>query len=153
MSTESGMPSNHLIHCCPFLLLPLVFPSIRVFSSESDLFQWVGSSQESGCLSTSEDCWQGAFISWHLCSVQAAGCGMEPLLPKSRGTCTSNWISKARLGVGLWQHLLKSMFWNKTEQRSANFFWKVPAGRYFKLWVPHMVTLTYFSFSFLYIKM
>ena len=28
------MPSNHLILCHPFLLLPLVFPSIRVFSNE-----------------------------------------------------------------------------------------------------------------------
>ena len=37
MSTESVMPSNHLILCCPFLLLPSVFPSIRVFSSESVL--------------------------------------------------------------------------------------------------------------------
>ena len=32
---ESVMPSNHLILCCPLLLLPSVFPSIRVFSSES----------------------------------------------------------------------------------------------------------------------
>ena len=31
------MPSNHLILCCPFLLLSSVFPSIRVFSSESVL--------------------------------------------------------------------------------------------------------------------
>ena len=31
------MPSNHLILCCPLLLLPSVFPSIRVFSSESVL--------------------------------------------------------------------------------------------------------------------
>ena len=31
------MPSNHLILCCPVLLLPSVFPSIRVFSSESAL--------------------------------------------------------------------------------------------------------------------
>ena len=29
------MPSNHLIHCCPFLLLPSIFPSIRIFSNES----------------------------------------------------------------------------------------------------------------------
>ncbi|CAI9157734.1 unnamed protein product [Rangifer tarandus platyrhynchus] len=36
MSTESVMPSNHLIFCHP-LLLPSVFPSIRVFSSESAL--------------------------------------------------------------------------------------------------------------------
>ena len=34
MSTESVMPSNHLILCCPLLLLPSVFPSIRVFSNE-----------------------------------------------------------------------------------------------------------------------
>ena len=34
MSIASVMPSNHLILCCPFLLLPSIFPSIRVFSSE-----------------------------------------------------------------------------------------------------------------------
>ena len=33
----SVMPSNHLILCCPLLLLPSVFPSIRVFSNESVL--------------------------------------------------------------------------------------------------------------------
>ena len=37
MSIESVMPSNHLILCCPFLLLPSIFPSIRVFSNESAL--------------------------------------------------------------------------------------------------------------------
>ena len=31
------MPSNHLILCCPLLLLPLIFPSVRFFSSESVL--------------------------------------------------------------------------------------------------------------------
>ena len=31
---ESVMPSNHLILCCPLLLLPSIFPSIRVFSNE-----------------------------------------------------------------------------------------------------------------------
>ena len=35
MSTESVKPSNHLILFCPLLLLPSIFPSIRVFSSES----------------------------------------------------------------------------------------------------------------------
>ena len=35
MSIELVMSSNHLILCCPLLLLPSVFPSIRVFSSES----------------------------------------------------------------------------------------------------------------------
>ena len=37
MPIESVMPSNHLILCCPLLLLPSVFPSIWVFSSESTL--------------------------------------------------------------------------------------------------------------------
>ena len=37
MSIESVMPSNHLILCHPLLLLPSLFPSIRVFSSESAL--------------------------------------------------------------------------------------------------------------------
>ena len=37
MSIQSVMPSNHLILCCPLLLLPSVIPSIRVFSIESVL--------------------------------------------------------------------------------------------------------------------
>ena len=41
MSIKSVMPSNHLILCCPLLLLPKVFPSIRVFSNELVLcFRW-----------------------------------------------------------------------------------------------------------------
>ena len=37
MSIKLVLPSNHLILCCPLLLLPLFFPSIRVFSNESVL--------------------------------------------------------------------------------------------------------------------
>ena len=37
LSIESVMPSNHLTLCCPLLLLPSVFPSIRVLSNESVL--------------------------------------------------------------------------------------------------------------------
>ena len=41
MSVELEMPCNHLIHCCPFLL-PSIFPSITVFSSESALcIRWL----------------------------------------------------------------------------------------------------------------
>ena len=50
MSIESMRTSNHLILCCPLLLLPSIFPSIRIFSNESALlirwpkhqfFQWI----------------------------------------------------------------------------------------------------------------
>ena len=40
MSIESVMPSNHLILCHILLLLPSIFPSIRVFSNESALHIW-----------------------------------------------------------------------------------------------------------------
>ena len=40
ISIESVMPSNHLVLCCPFFLLPSIFPSIKGF------FQWVGSSYQ-----------------------------------------------------------------------------------------------------------
>ena len=38
MSIKLLMPSNHLILCCPLLLLPSVFPSIRVFSNEDEKY-------------------------------------------------------------------------------------------------------------------
>ena len=42
MSIELVMPSNHLIHCHPLLLLPSIFPSIRFFSNESALhIRWL----------------------------------------------------------------------------------------------------------------
>ena len=37
MPIESVMPANHLILCCPLLLLPSIFPSIRIFTNESAL--------------------------------------------------------------------------------------------------------------------
>ena len=55
MSTESVMSSNYLILCRPFLLLPSIFPSIRVFSKESALrIRW--SKYWSFSISPSNDC-------------------------------------------------------------------------------------------------
>ena len=62
LSIELVMPSNHLILCCPLLLLPSIFPSIRVFSNELALcirwpkycnysFSLSASSQHSGLIS------------------------------------------------------------------------------------------------------
>ena len=74
MSIESVMPSNHLILCCPLLLLPSVFPSIRVFPSESVLcirwpelwsfsFSRSPSSEYSGLVSFGMD-WLHQSIDW-----------------------------------------------------------------------------------------
>ena len=38
MSIQLVMPNNHLILCCPFLLLPSTFPSIRVFSNDGKVW-------------------------------------------------------------------------------------------------------------------
>ena len=57
MFIESVMPSNSLILCCPFLLLPSIFPSIRVFSNESGLcIRWPEYWSFSFSISPSNDC-------------------------------------------------------------------------------------------------
>ena len=51
------MPSNHLILCCPLLLLPSIFPSIRVFSNESVLYiRWPTYWNFSFSISPSNEC-------------------------------------------------------------------------------------------------
>ena len=60
MSIESVMPSNHLIHCRPLLLLPSIPPSIRVFSNESTLlmrWQIIGVSASSSVLLMNTQDW------------------------------------------------------------------------------------------------
>ena len=67
MSIESVMPSNHLILCCHLLLPPSIFPSLRVFSSESSLhirwpkywsfsFSIIPSNEYSGLICFRMDC-------------------------------------------------------------------------------------------------
>ena len=56
MPIESVMPCNHLILCRPLLLLPLIFPSIRVFSSESVLhIRWTKNWSFSFSISPSDE--------------------------------------------------------------------------------------------------
>ena len=60
MSIESVMLSNHLIFCCPFLLLPSIFPSIRIFSNESALHisgQSIGASASASVLPMNIQSW------------------------------------------------------------------------------------------------
>ena len=57
MSIESVMSSNHLVLCCPLLLLPSIFPSIRVFSKESVLcIRWPKFWSFSFSISPSNEC-------------------------------------------------------------------------------------------------
>ena len=80
MSVEAVMPSNHLILCHPLLLLPSVFPSIRVFSNESVLcLMWPKdwslsvsispSSEYSGLISFRIDCLDLLAVQWTLKSL------------------------------------------------------------------------------------
>ena len=56
MSIELVRPSNHLILCCPLLLLPSIFPSIRVFSNESVLhIRWPKNSRFSFSINPSNE--------------------------------------------------------------------------------------------------
>ena len=67
MSIESVMPSNHLILCCPLLLLPSIFPRIRVFSNESILhIRWPKhwSFSFSTCPSNEHSGWISFRIDW-----------------------------------------------------------------------------------------
>ena len=60
MSFESVMPSNHLILCCSLLLLPSIFPSIRVFSNESAIhIRWpsIGASASASVLTMNIQDW------------------------------------------------------------------------------------------------
>ena len=80
MSIESVMPSNRLIFCRPFLLLPSIFPSIRVFSNESALhirwpkywsfsFNISPSDEHSGLISFRMDWLDRLAVQWTLKSL------------------------------------------------------------------------------------
>ena len=76
MSIESVMPSNHLILCRPLLLLPPIFPSIRVFSNESALcIRWPKYWSFSSSISPSSE--YSGLISFRMCWFRI--CGPCPL--------------------------------------------------------------------------
>ena len=71
MSIESVIPSNHLILCCPFLLLPSIFPSIRVFSIEA-VGQSIGASASPSVLPVNIQGWFPSGLTG-LISLQSKG--------------------------------------------------------------------------------
>ena len=106
MSIESVMPSNHLILCCLLLLLPSVFPSIRIFVRESILhirgpkywsfsFSMSPSSQYSGLISFEIDWFDllpfqailKSFLQYHSSKASSGG---QPSLGTNSHICT--WL-------------------------------------------------------------
>ena len=94
MPIESGMPSNHLILCHPFLLLPSVFPNIRVFFPSSQFFtsgsQSIGVSASASVLPMNIQDWFPLGLTG-LISFQFKG--LKSLLQHHRNIHTSSGIS------------------------------------------------------------
>ena len=81
MSTESVIPSNHLILCRPLLLLPSIFPSIRIFSNESVLrIRWPKYWSFSFSISPSNDI-QGWFLLGWTGLITLQSKGLSSFLP------------------------------------------------------------------------
>ena len=78
MSIESVMPSNHLILCRPLLLLPSVFPSIRVFSDESLLhIRWPSIGISASSLDLPVNIQDGFPLAWTVGSPCSPGDSQE----------------------------------------------------------------------------
>ena len=94
LSIESVMPSNHLVLCCPLLLLLSIFPSIRVFSNESVLHvRWTKYWSFSFSISPSNE-YSGLIsfkINWFdLCAVQGT---LKSLLQHHSSKASILWHS------------------------------------------------------------
>ena len=87
MFIESAMPSNHLLLCHPFLLLPSIFPSIRDFSSESaPHIRWPKYSSWSFSFSISPSSEYSALIVW-LCRVLIVACVIFTAMSRLHSAC------------------------------------------------------------------
>ena len=128
MSIKSVMPSNHLILCCPLLLLPSIFPSIRVFSNESAVkwpkywsfsFNISPSNEHPGLISFRMD--------WlDLLAVQGT---LKSLLQHH------NWASLVAQRLkhlpAMWETWVQSLGWEDTLEkematRSSILAWRIP---------------------------
>ena len=82
MSIESVMPSNHIILCHPLLLLPSIFPSIRVFSNESALhIRWPKYWRFSFSISPSNG-FSGLISFWMDCCISLQSKGLSRVFPR-----------------------------------------------------------------------
>ena len=91
MSIESVMPSNHLILCRPLLLLPSIFPSIRVFPSKSALcIRWPKDWRFSFSISPSNEySWLLSFRMIGLIYLESKGLSESSLAPQFKSINSS----------------------------------------------------------------
>ena len=112
MSNESVMPSNHLILCCPLLLLPSIFPSIRVFSNESALrIRWAKdwsfsvsispSNEHPGLISFRMDWLDLLAVQGTLKSLLQHHSSKAPILQRSAFLMGKCHCRESKLGVGV----------------------------------------------------
>ena len=97
MSIESVMPSNHLILCRPLPLLPSIFPSIRVFSSESALhIRWPKNWSFSFSISPSNKCSGLTSLRMDWLDLLAVQRTLKSLLEHNSSKASILWCSKQR---------------------------------------------------------
>ena len=111
LSIESVMPSNHLVLCRPLLLLPSVFPSIRVFSNESLHIRWPirwsfsfsisPSNEYSGLMSFRMDWLDLLAVQGTLKSLLQHHNSKPSILCHHLEHCQLSWLRK----IGLWRVL------------------------------------------------
>ena len=100
------MPSNHLILCCPLLLMPSIFPSIRIFSNESVLhIRWPKYWSFSFSISPSNE--YGWVISLHGLAVHNFVFTEAEYIPKARTGIPGTHTSWSTLMLGLSKHSLE----------------------------------------------
>ena len=123
MSTESVMPSSHLILCRPLLLLPSIFSSIRVFSNDSVLCISIEVSASASVLPMNFQDWfplgWTGWISLQSKGLQSTGVSASAsFLPKkSQGWSPSEWTS----WISLQSKGLSIVFSNTTVQKHQFF--------------------------------
>ena len=120
---QVGMPSNHLILCWPLLLLPSIFPSIRIFSSESALhIRWPSYWSFSFCIILPM-----SIQNWFNPSYHVVGAS---LLPLDMGypfwwdpTLSCWWLFSSKLQLLMFLKLWKEEKWKAMEKRKDMPIW------------------------------
>ena len=109
MSIELVMPSNHLILCCTLLLLPLIFPSIRVFSNESALhIRWPKDWNFSFSISPSVTILDRFPLGWTGCDFLAVQGTLNSFLQHHSSKASTHYIllNLSRYMVNSWKWII-----------------------------------------------